>query len=34
MDSAEVERQFNAVKQKEDHGVLVVEEEARLSRNA
>jgi hypothetical protein len=30
MDSAEVERRFNAVKQKEDHGVFVVEEEGRV----
>jgi GNAT superfamily N-acetyltransferase len=30
MDGAEVERRFNAVKQKEDHGVFVVEEEGRV----
>jgi len=30
MDSAEVERRFNAVNQKEDHGVFVVEEEGRV----
>lgn len=30
IDSAEVERRFNAVRQKEDHGVFVVEEEGRV----